>query len=222
MNKLNKTLAISLATLTLAGSSSPIFAGKTMGRKTICQDSRKMSIENSQKPRKSEKPQRIQQPIRSNTLMLELADYQPVLEREKKGICEELQTIMNLRSRRLNDMLITEEIYKSACALLEYQLTTDETLIKTANDVIENYEINQNKIQDFKDLLKKMPSPKLEKEEYYEMACDNVGLIRYILDLTDAEEELKDKAAKILYFIQTYYNNRQKVEYKNIVDEDED
>ena len=137
MNKLNKILAMSLATLALAGSSSPIFAGRVV-RVGKLEDSRKTTNE------KKAKKAQIQPVKRSNTFILKRADYQGKLELENKrrGGDIYVETIREYMKKRISGTVIPEEIYTAAFSIIASESTDDKGILKTAVDIISAYNRN--------------------------------------------------------------------------------
>ena len=218
MNKLNKILAMSLATLALAGSSSPIFAGRVV-RVGKLEDSRKTTNE------KKAKKAQIQPVKRSNTFILKRADYQGKLELENKrrGGDIYVETIREYMKKRISGTVIPEEIYTAAFSIIASESTDDKGILKTAGDIISAYNNNLLEIENFKQLVAALPNLKscseCDVKDYYDIIHNNISLIHYVLQIS-SEDDLRQAALDMLSFEKSYKSNFESTEYESTQDED--
>lgn len=207
MNKLGKILAMSLTTLTLASSSAPIFAGRVMKKETLAQNSRKMSIE---KPEKAEKPANFRMPKlqRTNTQMIEFAKAYPKLEWEKEHKDESVETIRELSTARLYAIEVTERVLNAAYAVSELGLTDENSLIKTAKQIISKYENDQEKLDKLREISEEaagfMDSTGMRAKECHDIIDANFMFLQDIVNIRDLNDDAITLAEEMINFKKHY------------------
>lgn len=207
MNKLGKILAMSLTTLTLANSSTPIFAGRVMKKETLAQNSRKMSIE---KPEKAEKPANFRMPKlqRTNTQMIEFAKAYPKLKWEKEHKDESVETIRELSTARLYAIEVTERVLNAAYAVSELGLTDENSLIKTAKQIISKYENDQEKLDKLREISEEaagfMDSTGMRAKECHDIIDANFMFLQDIVNIRDLNDDAITLAEEMINFKKHY------------------
>lgn len=220
MNKLNKTLAMSLATLAMATSSSPIFAGRITN-----QGSKKMSIvKDITKPEKAQKTPRTQRPklSRSATFILKMLDTQKKLEWEREGKLEDLEIIKEFTKKRISDTILTEEIYGAARSVIDYNLTNNEKILETAKKIIDTYFNNLSNIDKFKEILEYVSGFKTcdrySAKKCYEIIHKNSALINEVRIFSELDDDLTQAAADMITFEKNYRSDPENVKCEDMED----
>lgn len=166
-----------------------------------------MSIE---KPEKAEKPANFRMPKlqRTNTQMIEFAKAYPKLKWEKEHKDESVETIRELSTARLYAIEVTERVLNAAYAVSELGLTDENSLIKTAKQIISKYENNQEKLDKLREISEEaagfMDSTGMRAKECHDIIDANFMFLQDIVNIRDLNDDAITLAEEMINFKKNY------------------